>query len=200
MRRRRTDVFKNRQNFSDWSMTPLQHQHGIVTPNGLIYERHHNGTPDIDPAKHRLVIHGMVKQPLEVHDGRSAALSRPCRSSISWSARATVSPTGSRPHPRPCSRRTGSCRARNGPVSRFPGCSDEAGSAPGAKWLVFEGADGAAHTRSLPLKKVLDDCLHRLCAERRNAARRARLPAAPVRTGLGRQRKRQMAAAHQGRR
>jgi hypothetical protein len=75
VRRRRTDVFKNRQNFSDWSMTPLQHQHGIITPNGLIFERHHDGTPDIDPAKHRLVIHGMVKQPLEFHDGRSAALS-----------------------------------------------------------------------------------------------------------------------------
>src|SRR5213593_2350827 len=26
--RRRTDVFVNRQNWSDWSMTPLQHQHG----------------------------------------------------------------------------------------------------------------------------------------------------------------------------
>ena len=36
VRRRRTDVLKNRQNFSDWSMTPLQHQHGIITPNGLI--------------------------------------------------------------------------------------------------------------------------------------------------------------------
>lgn len=31
--RRRTDVFVNRQNWSDWSMTPLQHQPGIVTPN-----------------------------------------------------------------------------------------------------------------------------------------------------------------------
>ena len=48
--RRRTDVFVNRQNWSDWSMTPLQHQHGIVTPNGLIFERHHAGIPDIDPA------------------------------------------------------------------------------------------------------------------------------------------------------
>ena len=65
VRRRRSDVLKNRQNFSDWSMTPLQHQHGIVTPNGLFFERHHAGTPDIDPAKHKLVIHGMVKQPLE---------------------------------------------------------------------------------------------------------------------------------------
>ena len=65
VKRRRTDVFKNRQNLSDWSMTPLQHQPGIITPNGLVYERHHAGTPDIDPAKHRLVIHGLVKQPLE---------------------------------------------------------------------------------------------------------------------------------------
>ena len=74
VRRRRSDVLKNRQNFSDWSMTPLQHQHGIVTPNGLFFERHHNGTPDIDPAKHKLVIHGMVKQPLEFTMDDSDAL------------------------------------------------------------------------------------------------------------------------------
>src|SRR6185503_17574008 len=64
VKRRRTDVLKNRQNLSDWSMTPLQHQPGIITPNGLVYERHHAGTPDIDPKAHRLVIHGLVKQPL----------------------------------------------------------------------------------------------------------------------------------------
>ena len=62
--RRRSDVLVNRQNLSDWSMTPIQHQHGIVTPNGLIFERHHNGVPDIDPKTYRLVVHGMVKQPL----------------------------------------------------------------------------------------------------------------------------------------
>src|SRR5216683_7740930 len=62
--RRRSDVLKNRQNWSDWSMTPLQYQPGIITPNGLIFERHHAGTPDIDPVTHRLAIHGMVKQPL----------------------------------------------------------------------------------------------------------------------------------------
>ena len=51
--RRRTDVFVNRQSWSDWSMTPLQGQQGIVTPNGVIFERSHAGTPDIDPATHR---------------------------------------------------------------------------------------------------------------------------------------------------
>ena len=65
VKRRRSDVLKNRQNLSDWSMTPLQHQPGIITPNGLVYERHHAGTPDIDPRTHKLVIHGLVKQPLE---------------------------------------------------------------------------------------------------------------------------------------
>jgi sulfane dehydrogenase subunit SoxC len=46
-------------------MTPLQYQPGIITPNGLVFERHHTGTPDIDPRTHRVVIHGMVKRPLE---------------------------------------------------------------------------------------------------------------------------------------
>ena len=49
VKRRRTDVLKNRQNLSDWSMTPLQYQLGIITPNGLVFERHHAGMPDIDP-------------------------------------------------------------------------------------------------------------------------------------------------------
>lgn len=36
----------------------------MITPSGLHFERHHNGVPDIDPARHRLLIHGMVKRPL----------------------------------------------------------------------------------------------------------------------------------------
>jgi len=93
VKRRRTDVLKNRQNLSDWSMTPLQSQPGIITPNGLVYERHHAGTPDIDPRTHRLVIHGMVKQPLEFTMDDLCAIRR-CRVFISWNARATASPTG----------------------------------------------------------------------------------------------------------
>ena len=158
VRRRRSDVLKNRQNFSDWSMTPLQHQHGIVTPNGLFFERHHAGTPDIDPAKHKLVIHGMVKQPLEF---TMEALTRyPSVSKFyflecsgngltDWlkAASTTVQQTHGLLS---CAQWTGI------PVSWL---LDEAGLAPGASWLAFEGADGSGHTRSLPLKKVLDDCL-----------------------------------------
>lgn len=64
VKRRRSDVFKNKQNYSDWSMTPLHQQIGIVTPNGLFFERHHNGVAKIDPEQHRLVIHGLVEKPI----------------------------------------------------------------------------------------------------------------------------------------
>jgi len=46
------------------SLTPLQDLHGIVTPSSLHFERHHNGVPAIDPARHRLLIHGLVERPL----------------------------------------------------------------------------------------------------------------------------------------
>src|SRR5579884_224818 len=44
--------------------TPLQELDGIITPNGLFYERHHGGVPTIDPAQHRLMLHGLVDRPL----------------------------------------------------------------------------------------------------------------------------------------
>ena len=41
-----------------------QYFDGIITPNGLCFERHHAGVPDIDPEQHRLIIHGMVDREL----------------------------------------------------------------------------------------------------------------------------------------
>ncbi len=158
VRRRRTDVFVNRQNFSDWSMTPLQHQHGIVTPNGLIFERHHNGTPDIDPSTHKLVIHGMVRQPLEFSMDdlmRYPAVSRfhfmECSGNglADWlkNASTTVQQTHGL---------LSGGQWTGIPVSWL---LDEAGLQAGATWALFEGADGSGHVRSMPMKKLLDDCL-----------------------------------------
>src|SRR6516225_614257 len=47
------------------SFTPLQASYGTITPSGLHYERHHAGIPNIDPARHRLIIHGMVDRPIK---------------------------------------------------------------------------------------------------------------------------------------
>jgi len=156
--RRRTDVLKNRQNFSDWSFTPLQHQHGIVTPNGLFFERHHAGTPDIDPKTHRLAIHGMVKQPLVFT--MDDLLRYPSVSRIHF---LECSGNGLTDWLKPASTTVQqthgllSCAQWTGiPVSWL---LDEAGMAPGAKWVAFEGADGSGHTRSMPMAKVLDDAM-----------------------------------------
>ena len=46
------------------SRTPHHLLDGMITPSGLHYERSHAGVPDIDPEQHRLVIHGLVRQPL----------------------------------------------------------------------------------------------------------------------------------------
>ena len=45
--------------------TPHHLLNGTITPNGLHFTISHQGNPDIDPDKHKLVIHGMVRQPLE---------------------------------------------------------------------------------------------------------------------------------------
>jgi hypothetical protein len=43
--------------------TPHHLLNGAITPNGLHFVISHAGDPDIDPDKHRLVIHGLVKRP-----------------------------------------------------------------------------------------------------------------------------------------
>ena len=156
--RRRSDVFVNRQNWSDWSMTPLQYQPGIVTPNGVIFERHHAGTPDIDPATHRLVIHGMVRQPL------AFAMDDVVRyPSVARFYFLECSGNGLTDWLKPASKTVqqthgllSGAQWTGVPISTL---LDEAGIDPAGKWVLFEGADGSAHTRSVPIEKVLDDAL-----------------------------------------
>jgi sulfane dehydrogenase subunit SoxC len=158
VKRRRSDVLVNKQNWSDWSMTPLQHQLGIITPNGLFFERHHAGVPDIDPEHHELVIHGMVKQPLRF--SMSQLMQYPALSRIyflecsgngltDWTKAAST--TVQQSHGLlSCAQWTGI------PVATL---LDEAGLDPAAKWVLFEGADGASHARSIPIEKVMADTL-----------------------------------------
>ena len=45
---------------SSVNFTPLQDLEGIVTPNGLCFERHHGGVSIINPQDYRLMINGLV--------------------------------------------------------------------------------------------------------------------------------------------
>jgi sulfane dehydrogenase subunit SoxC len=158
VRRRRSDVLVNKQNLSDWSMTPLHQQLGIVTPNGLLFERHHNGVPDIDPQQHQLAIHGLVRQPLLFS---MADLMR--YPSVSRFHFLECSGNGLTDWLKPASKTVQqshgllSCAQWTGvPVATL---LDEAGIHKSAAWALAEGADGAAHARSIPLRKMLDDAL-----------------------------------------
>ncbi len=46
------------------SKAPLHKLMGTITPSDLHYERSHAGVPDLDPAKHRLLVHGMTEKSL----------------------------------------------------------------------------------------------------------------------------------------
>ena len=138
---------------------PHQNLHGTITPNALHFVILHNGIPDIDPDQHKLVIHGMVRQPLEF------TLDRLMR--YPMVTRTTFIECGGNSAPMFSNAPVqGTLQQLHGLVSNAEWTGvllstllDEAGVDPKAKWLVSEGADTALITRSTPLKKAWDDAL-----------------------------------------
>ncbi len=143
---------------SSVSFTPLQDQDGIITANGLFFERYHAGRPSVDPATHRLMIHGMVDRPLLLDlddlrrfpsESRIHFIECPANGGMEWrgpqlnSLQFTHGMIG-------CAEWTG---------VRLSTLLAETGIKPKAAWLLAEGADGAHMDRSLPLQKCLDDCM-----------------------------------------
>src|SRR5262249_46841790 len=132
--------------------TPHHLLNGTITPNQLHFTIIHNGTPDIDPAQHKLVIHGMVKQPLlftveslmrypmvsEMHFVECGGNSAPMFS------KEPIQATVQQLHG------LVSCAEWTG--VRLSTLLDEAGVDPKASWVIAEGADTAALDRSVPLK------------------------------------------------
>src|SRR3954453_10460809 len=144
------------QYLSASSRTPLQDLDGIITPNGLFYERHHGGVPTIDPAQHRLMLHGLVERPLifTVDDLRRF----PSESRIHF-LECSGNPGYTKPYGKTASDLVGlgSCAEWTGVSLKL--VLQEAGLKPDAKWVVAEGADAAALTRSIPIEKCLEDAM-----------------------------------------
>ena len=136
------------------SNTPLDALDGMITPNGLHYERHHSGVPDIDPDKHRLLIHGLVKRPLIFTV--EALLRYPMVSTIYFLECSGNSLGMFRPSPAAfnCGQLHGmvSCSEWTGVPLRL--LLEEAGADLKAPWLLAEGADSAAMSRSVPMAKA----------------------------------------------
>ena len=140
------------------SLTPLQTLHGIMTPSALHFERHHNGVPTIDPARHRLLIHGLVARPrmFTMDDlKRFPAVSRlafiECSGNSAGEWREARGQTAQQTHGlTSTSEWTGVALAT---VLREVGLKLE------ATWMLAEGSDAAAMTRSIPLAPVMDEAL-----------------------------------------
>src|SRR5262245_54957563 len=133
--------------------TPLGESMGIITPTSLHFTtQHFYGLPDINPAEHKLMLHGLVDRPLVFTIDELKRF--PPVSRIHF-----LECVGNRPSPNgktvaDTHGRTGCSEWTGVPLSLL---LKEAGLKNGAKWIIAEGSDGGKHEKSIPLTKVLDD-------------------------------------------
>ena len=143
---------------SSVNFTPLHELDGIITPNGLCFERHHGGATQVNPHDYRLMINGLVDKPLvfTLEDlkrmprvNRVYFLECAANSGMEWRGA-----------------QLNGCQFTHGMVHNvmYTGVPlkyvlEEAGVKTNARWLMLEGGDAAGMNRSLPLDKALNDCL-----------------------------------------
>ena len=139
--------------------TPHHLLRGTITPSGLHFTRLHTGIPDIDPSKHKLLIHGLVKRPL-IFDVEM--LDRyPMESRIYFLECGGNSETMYDDHPVQVGvqRLHGQVSCSEWTGIRLSTLMDEAGVDPRGKWILAEGADASGMTRSVPMEKIMNDAM-----------------------------------------
>jgi sulfane dehydrogenase subunit SoxC len=141
------------------SFCPLQGLFGIITPNGLHFERHHQGWWDIDPSKHRFMVNGSDERMLK-------------RSMVFTMDELMRLPSVSRIHFIECGANTGmewgnvavptvqythgmlSCCEFTGvplrTILEMCGADFQRG-----RFVLAEGADGSSMTRTIPMSLVM---------------------------------------------
>ena len=141
------------------SWTPLHELEGTITPNGLHFERHHNGVPEIDPDLWSLLITGASQRSLRYS---LADLHRyPLQSRILFIECGGNSNTLWNPQPVQAAAGhlhglVSGCEWTGVPLSVL---LNEAGVETSGKWLIADGLDASGVTVSLPIAKCLDDVL-----------------------------------------
>ena len=120
-----------------------------------IFERSHNGVPDIDPEQHELVIHGLVKQPLKFSYNdllRYPSVTRICFIECSGNSffNSNLMPE---PQQVPVGHLHGLISNAEWTGIPLSVLLDEAGVSPEGKWLLAEGADAAGDESQHSLRK-----------------------------------------------
>ena len=135
---------------------PLQDSVGMITPSSLHFVGTTRGSfiPEIDPDKHRFMLHGMVDRPLifTMEDlKRLPSVTRPqfieCAGNRARSSHKTVQETHGMT----------SCAEWTGVL--LSTLLEEAGVQDGASWVVAEGTENVKGASSFPLAKAMDDCV-----------------------------------------
>ena len=135
---------------------PLQESVGVITPSSLHYVGTTRGSyvPDIDPANHRLMIHGLVDRELvftmeELR--RFPSVTRlhfiECAGNRSRSSHTTVQETHGMT----------SCAEWTGVL--LSTLLEEAGVQDGGEWIVAEGVEEVKGASTIPVNKAMDDCI-----------------------------------------
>src|SRR6185369_4845359 len=144
---------------SSVSFAPLQGLFGIITPNGLHFERHHQGWWDIDPAQHRLMVMGLVREAkVYTMDDlmRLPAVSRmhfiECGANTGMEWGNVAVPTVQYTHGMlSCCEFTG---------VKLSTLLDDCGfDRKKGKFVLAEGADGSSLTRTIAMERALDDVM-----------------------------------------
>jgi len=137
------------------SRTPLQDMHSTITPADLHFERHHAGIPTIDPAKHELLIHGLVENPMKftlADIKRFPSVTRTCFIECAGNFR-----TGKdEMTPQDILGLTSQSEWTGVMLSTI---FSEVGVSDKAKWFLAEGSDAAVMTRTIPVAKAWDDAM-----------------------------------------
>lgn len=142
------------------SLTPLQDLEGTITPSDLHFERHHAGIPTIDPARHTLLIHGLVDRPsvFTLADlKRFPYVSRVHFVECSGNGRAVFrDPAVETTTPQRAAGLSANSEWIGVPLRVL---FEEVGAKAEARWFLAEGGDACVMTRSIPMEKALDDAM-----------------------------------------
>ena len=156
--RRTTSLLASGDNYASISMSPIHEQEGIITPNGLFFNRSHGGVAHVNPKDYRLMIHGLLEKPLVLTLDELKRY-----------------PSVTRIH-------FIECPANGGPEWRGPQFNSiqfakgmmssaewtgvlikdliaDLGLKKEALWMLAEGCDNSEMGRTVPVEKVLDDAM-----------------------------------------
>jgi sulfane dehydrogenase subunit SoxC len=139
--------------------SPIHEFTGTITPNDLVFERHHGGVAIIDPKEYKLLVHGLVDHSMvfTLDDlKRFPSVSRVHFIECSGNGRNGYRDPRPELTPQMIDGLTSNGEWTGVPLSQV---LREVGVRKAATWFLAEGGDAAKLSRSIPIEKAWDDAL-----------------------------------------